>query len=208
LVAGAPDATIRQMRICFIGDSFVNGTGDDTCLGWTGRICSHARQLQRDITFYNLGVRRDTTAKIAERWQREARARLTPEHDGRLVFSFGVNDCVCEQPGSVCIPEPESLDLARSILSTASEWLPTLMIGPPPTADAELNQRVEHLSTRLNALCDDLSIPFLSTWSALISSDIWMREVAAADGAHPNGAGYAILADLILNWHPWQSWIS
>lgn len=26
------------MRICFIGDSFVNGTGDDTCLGWVGRI--------------------------------------------------------------------------------------------------------------------------------------------------------------------------
>ena len=25
------------MRICFFGDSFVNGTGDDECLGWVGR---------------------------------------------------------------------------------------------------------------------------------------------------------------------------
>jgi len=196
------------MRICFIGDSFVNGTGDDACLGWTGRICSHARQRGLDITLYNLGVRRDTSADIAERWQREARARLSPEHDGRLVFSFGVNDCISEQSGSVRIVESASLVFARSILVTANAWLPTLMIGPPPTADPELNQRVERLSTRLNELCEDLSIPFLSTWNHLISSDIWMREVAAVDGAHPNGAGYAILADLILNWQPWQSWIA
>jgi acyl-CoA thioesterase-1 len=26
------------MRICFFGDSFVNGTGDDDGLGWVGRI--------------------------------------------------------------------------------------------------------------------------------------------------------------------------
>ena len=195
------------MRICFIGDSFVNGTGDDACLGWTGRICSHARQRGLDITLYNLGVRRDTSADIAQRWQREARARLSPEHDGRLVFSFGVNDCISEQSGSVRIVESASLVFARSILVTANAWLPTLMIGPPPTADPELNQRVERLSTRLNELCEDLSIPFLSTWNHLISSDIWMREVAAVDGAHPNGAGYAILADLVLNWQPWQSWI-
>jgi len=195
------------MRICFIADSFVNGTGDDACLGWTGRICSHARQRGLDITLYNLGVRRDTSADIAQRWQREARARLSPEHDGRLVFSFGVNDCISEQSGSVRIVESASLVFARSILVTANAWLPTLMIGPPPTADPELNQRVERLSTRLNELCEDLSIPFLSTWNHLISSDIWMREVAAVDGAHPNGAGYAILADLVLNWQPWQSWI-
>jgi acyl-CoA thioesterase I len=195
------------MRICFIGDSFVNGTGDDACLGWTGRICAHARQRGREITLYNLGVRRDTSADIAQRWQREDRARLSPEHDGRLVFSFGVNDCISEQSGSGRIVESASLAFARSILVTASAWLPTLMIGPPPTADPELNQCVERLSTRLKELCEDLSIPFLSTWNHLISSDIWMREVAAVDGAHPNGAGYAILADLVLNWQPWQSWI-
>lgn len=34
------------MRICFIGDSFVNGTGDPECLGWAGRICVTARKLK------------------------------------------------------------------------------------------------------------------------------------------------------------------
>ena len=28
---------MAQMRICFIGDSFVSGAYDDECLGWVGR---------------------------------------------------------------------------------------------------------------------------------------------------------------------------
>jgi hypothetical protein len=26
---------LSEIRICFVGDSFVNGTGDPQCLGWT-----------------------------------------------------------------------------------------------------------------------------------------------------------------------------
>ena len=80
------------MRICFLGDSFVNGTGDDDCLGWTGRICSSARRSGRDVTHYNLGVRRDTSADILARWRQEAERRLSPDLGGRLVFAFGGND--------------------------------------------------------------------------------------------------------------------
>ncbi|HZC55143.1 MAG TPA: hypothetical protein VE396_03730 [Xanthobacteraceae bacterium] len=32
----------KPIRICFFGDSMVNGTGDDACLGWVGRICAAA----------------------------------------------------------------------------------------------------------------------------------------------------------------------
>src|SRR6202011_3560744 len=81
------------IRICFFGDSMVNGTGDDACLGWVGRVCAAARRRGRDLTCYNLGIRRDTSADVLARWQREAEARLLPEHDGRLIFSFGANDC-------------------------------------------------------------------------------------------------------------------
>jgi acyl-CoA thioesterase-1 len=196
-----------MMRICFIGDSFVNGTGDDDCLGWAGRICANARYRGRDITFYNLGIRRDTSADIAERWQREAKARLAPEHDGRLVFSFGVNDCVFDKPNQPRLSETVSLANARFILDSAKAWLPTLMIGSPPTSDTTLNERVKRLSDRLHAVCDDLSVPFLSPWDQLMASDIWLREVALGDGAHPNRGGYARLAALIETWRPWRSWV-
>ena len=195
------------MRICFIGDSFVNGTGDDECLGWSGRLCSDARRCGRDITLYNLGVRRDTSSDIAERWEREARVRLQPQQKAGLVFSYGINDCVSAPEGSVRVPEAISIANTRQILITARAWLPTLMIGPPPTSDPQLNERVENLSLHIAALCGSLSVPFLSPWSTLKASKIWQEELSNGDGAHPNAAGYRILADLINNWSPWRSWI-
>lgn len=195
------------MRLCFIGDSFVNGTGDDDCLGWPGRICAEARRRGGDVTLYNLGVRRDTTADIAARWEREARARLAPDHDGRLVFSFGVNDCVLEAHGRPRVPEADAIAHARRIIAPARAWLPTLMVGPPPTGDAELDARVKRLSDRLGDLCDDLSVPFLSPWDHLMASDHWLAEAAAGDGAHPNRGGYAALAELVTAWPAWRSWV-
>ena len=55
------------MRICFIGDSFVNGTGDDDALGWPGRVVSMARSKGLDVTYYNLGsaATRATTYAVA-----------------------------------------------------------------------------------------------------------------------------------------------
>jgi acyl-CoA thioesterase-1 len=81
-----------SIRICFFGDSIVNGTGDDACLGWVGRVCSAARRDGIDLTCCNLGIRRDTSADVLIRWHAEARARLPDEYDGGLVFSFGGND--------------------------------------------------------------------------------------------------------------------
>jgi lysophospholipase L1-like esterase len=66
-------------RICFVGDSFVNGTGDPECLGWTGRICALACQKGHDVTYYNLGVRRETSTDIATRWRDEVSRRLPEE---------------------------------------------------------------------------------------------------------------------------------
>jgi hypothetical protein len=43
---------VTDIRICFIGDSFVNGTGDPLCLGWSGRVCATAIQMGYPITYY------------------------------------------------------------------------------------------------------------------------------------------------------------
>ena len=66
------------IRVCFFGDSFVNGTGDDACLGWVGRACAAGRRNGMDLTCYNLGIRGDTSADVLRRWEHEARARLAP----------------------------------------------------------------------------------------------------------------------------------
>jgi lysophospholipase L1-like esterase len=194
------------MRLCFFGDSFVNGTGDPECLGWAGRICADARRNGSDLTYYNLGVRRDTTRDIAERWRHEALIRLPSDIDGRLIFSFGVNDCLLDAEQQRVRPDI-ALETAREILAQASEWRPTLFIGPPPIADNEANERIATLSFAFLALCAEQRVPFFDAFTPLSTSRVWMREVADGDGAHPGAAGYALFADLLGAWRPWREWI-
>lgn len=106
------------MSPCFFGDSFVNGTGDSECLGWAGRICADARRNGCDLTYYNLEVRRDTSRDIAERWRHEAMIRLPSDIDGRLIFSFGVNDCLFEAGQQRVMPEM-TLKTVKEILAQA-----------------------------------------------------------------------------------------
>jgi lysophospholipase L1-like esterase len=195
------------MRICFFGDSFVNGTGDDDCLGWTGRVCAEARGRGRDVTHYNLGIRRETSGDIAARWETEATARLKPDHDGRLVFSFGVNDCVHEIAGQPRVSEETALANARSILATAQARWPTLMVGPPCTGDAALDERVRRLSDRFAMLCEELTVPFLPVFEQIAGNEVWRIEAERVDGIHPNRGGYALIADAVLNWQVWRDWV-
>lgn len=58
----------EDLRICFVGDSYVNGTSDPDCLGWAGRVAVVARRKGYNFTYYNLGVRRETSTDIAKRW--------------------------------------------------------------------------------------------------------------------------------------------
>lgn len=197
------------MRICFIGDSFVNGAGDDACLGWVGRICADARQHGHDVTAYNLGVRRDTSADIAVRWRQEAEARLPVEYDGRLVFSFGANDCCLDDDGKVRVPLARSLENVQEILSAAMAWRPTLMIGPLPVSDdPATDERVGVLSYAYGTLCNKLSLPYLEVFPNITANQAWKRDAARGDGTHPNRDGYAAIARLIGGWAAWGAWFA
>ena len=74
---------MQSLRICFVGDSLVNGTGDPACLGWTGRVCAAACDAGHDITYYNLGIRRATSADIHGYWRDEVTRRLPEGIAGR-----------------------------------------------------------------------------------------------------------------------------
>lgn len=198
------------MRICFFGDSFVNGTGDDDGLGWVGRLVARARQGGRDVTGYNLGIRRDTSADVEARWKGEASLRLPAECDGRLVFSFGANDCTSNGlDGGPRVGREESVGHAQAILDAARRWVPTLMIGPAIVAsDREANSRVCALSAEYATLCERVGVPYLEICRLLLDSAAWTQEALAGDGAHPNRVGYTIVADAISTWRPWRSWLT
>jgi len=194
------------MRICFVGDSFVNGTGDPEYLGWTGRICRAARRKGLDITYYNLGIRRNTSADIALRWLEEVSRRLPEECNGRVVFSFGVNDTTIEE-GKTRIIFQNSIENTSKILTEANPLFPVLMVSPPPVPDIEQNIRVAELSRQFDSVCRQLGVPYLDVFNPLQASTVWRKEAAANDGYHPGLAGYSELATLVERWCSWLSWI-
>lgn len=193
----APD-----MRICFFGDSLVNGYGDPDCLGWVGRLCARTRALGRDLTCYNLGVRGNLSRDVAERWRDEASLRLPADVDGRLVFSFGVVDALRE------IPIQATIEHARGILDTAGVVRPLLMIGPTPVEDRAATERIARLSASLAELCAEFGTPYLPVMEELSAAHAYMADLAAGDGIHPELGGYVALTELIEQWSAWRSWLA
>ena len=197
---------MAQMRICFIGDSFVSGAYDDECLGWAGRIAAAARKRNHDVSAYNLGIRGETSVQIARRWRAEAEVRQSPQQEGRLVFEFGVND-VREVAGRRQLQSAQSMDAAGEILQAARRWKPTLMIGPPPGGDDGRNMRVKQLSDAFAKLCAELKVPYFDSYTPLVNSPTFIANTRSVDGTHPSADGYAEWARVIDRWSAWREWL-
>jgi lysophospholipase L1-like esterase len=191
-----------DIRICFIGDSFVNGTGDPEYLGWVGRLCSLSQTNEIELTHYNLGVRGDTSENIKQRWESECNRRLAAHADNRLVFSFGVNDTTIEN-GQLRVSTQNSIQNTNDILVKAAEKYNVIMIGPPPVDNQAQNERIKNLDAAFQSLSDKLKLPYLPVFNALLNTPAWLKEVSANDGAHPKSAGYRALAQLVKAWDHW-----
>jgi lysophospholipase L1-like esterase len=211
---------MTELRICFIGDSLTHGTRDDTTLGWPGRLCTKALSRGHDVTLYNLGIRRDTSADIATRWQAEVNARLPATAPGALVFSFGVNDMACDEQTLFRVPPAESHKLAREIISAASARWPVLWLSPAPIGrkhnvacalwsleEDYQDKRAAQLTQDYAHIARDLNVPFLDIFTPLARSRMWRWALArGGDGTHPSARGYAMIARLVERWPAWQAW--
>ncbi|MCC7367898.1 MAG: lipase [Chloroflexi bacterium] len=196
---------MADLRICFVGDSFTQGTGDEAYLGWPGRICASARARGHTITAYNLGIRRETTADILARWRAEVTPRLVPGVDGRIVLSFGANDATIEN-GQWRVPPDRSEANARQLISEAKAGYPVLVVGVPPAPEPDKTARHAELAARYARVCQALDVPFLDILGPIQAVEAWWREVAAGDGIHPAAGGYTALAGLVEAWPAWRAW--
>lgn len=197
---------MADIRICFLGDSFTQGTGDEACLGWPGRVCASARARGHAVTAYNLGIRRETTDDIRARWRAEVAPRLVAGVDGRVVFSFGANDATIEE-GRWRVPPDLSAENARAMIARAQLSYSVLVVGPPPAPEAEKTARHAELAARYREVCRGLDVPFLDILEPIKSVDAWWAEVAAGDGIHPGAGGYTALAELVDAWPAWRAWV-
>ena len=212
---------MAALRVCFVGDSITNGTGDRDFLGWPGRLCRSGVAAGHDLTCYNLGVRADTSSLLRARWEAECRARLPEGVNGRLIFAFGVNDTAEELGKGVRVPLAESLANAEAILTQAKAWKPALWIGPAPVVEAKQplrpypglaydfrNGRIAETSAAYAALARDIGVPYLEVFEPLRADPDWSRHVDAGDGVHPVADGYGAMTRLIEAWPAWKAWLA
>ncbi|MFP4639427.1 MAG: GDSL-type esterase/lipase family protein [Guyparkeria sp.] len=192
---------MSDLRICFVGDSFVNGTGDETALGWAGRLCREAHARGIPVTYYNLGVRRDTSRDILRRVEAECSPRLPPGCDGRVVLSCGVNDTQQEH-GKTRVPRDESVANFRKIVESVTRHR-CLVVGPPPVGDEEHNRRIQGLSEAFGDLASALGTPYVDLFTPLVAAADYRRTLRDGDGAHPGAAGYERMARIVSSSPAW-----
>jgi len=193
---------MNDIRICFVGDSYVQGTGDPEYLGWAGRLCVNARRAGHNLTGYNLGVRRETSTDIARRWLGECAPRLPATTENYVVFSFGLNDVTIEN-GAPRVVEAETLANLRAMLVAAKSRYRTLVVGPVAVPDVERNAHLLRLSDGMAEVAAGLGIPYLALVPHFVNDAQWLDEVRQNDGAHPRASGYAKIAALIEAWPQW-----
>ena len=187
------------MRLIAFGESFVVGAGDPGHLGWVGRAVAG----RREVSLYNLGIRRETSDQLVARWEAETRLRRVDYEPMRIIFSFGCNDSHLEA-GAPRVTLAQSLKNAQAMLTGARALAPVLMVGPPPVVDPGVCARTEVLNAAFLALCGRLQVPFIDVFQPLAAGGLWQAEAAAWDGAHPGAAGYQQMADLVAAHPAWR----
>jgi lysophospholipase L1-like esterase len=204
---------MSELRFCAIGDSIVQGIGDETCAGWPARLAAAETARGHVVTVYNLGIRGDTSDRIARRWRAEVEMRARQPYPFALVFASTYNDTEADDPNRPGLAHDESVALmARTIAQVKSHyrllWLGAATLVGPPLARAARN---EALNVAFAAKAAELGVPFLDVRARLRAEKsperlTWERTVrAGGDGHHPTGEGYQLIADLVGAWPAWRA---
>lgn len=198
----ASDRTRREVSLVFIGDSFVAGVGDPKALGWVGRVMARTSIGDGVLAHYNLGVPGETSSGVAERWQVEGARRFRDVSERRLVVQIGHSDITVGT--SVA---RHRLNLANVLDEASSQGVGAFVVGPPPSADPEMNAALPAIVDAQRDVCDRRGVPFVDAFTPLVGHEQWEADIASsADGLHPGQAGYGLIAWLVLH-HGWDTWM-
>lgn len=191
----------RDVRVCVVGDSFVTGFGDAKGLGWLGRVVARTTSPEVALTVYNLGVHGNSSADVLARWREETARRWAVDAENRLVVAVGHADVT------------QGLSLARTRLNLANvvddavaDGLAPFVIGPPPSLDPVLNEKLRVVVQAQHDVCDRRAVPYVDCFNPLLTHEQWFADLGPGDGVHPGQAGYGLLAWLVLH-SGWPTWL-
>ena len=205
-------------RICFIGASTTEGMGDETGAGWPGRL---AQPYRETIIPYNLGVRGQLLAEIANRAASECCARILDRDLGGIIFCSGMND-IARHNGIRRNSSRRANETYTTLLRDLAGIARLIVVGPFPVFTARMpyhsqmsgldfdfrNDDIAVADQAYQSIAEEMGIPYLSLFNELRQSDLYAGSLSQGDGLHPGGAGYQLIADKIGAWAPWQKLIT
>ena len=190
----------RNIRIVAVGDDLLAGLGDPRGLGWFGRVMARTPRHVAPLASYNLAAPGETSETLNERWFDEAGRRFASGADNRLVVAPSTLDI------DTGITNARSrLNLANMVDLASQNNIKVLVVGPPPTLDAERNRRIADLSAAYADVTTRRRHVYVDTFNPLQHHEQWRQDLAANDG-RPGQAGYGLIAWLVLH-RGWYSWL-
>lgn len=204
-------------KVIVIGDSLVYGYGDREGGGWVERLRrDYLDPQQAGPIFYNLGIRGDGVAQVAQRLEREFcdRGELRHHTPDLLILSVGVNDSArAGRANGRPISDPASFGQSlEQLLAQSRQLCPVLFVGMVPVNESAMpfanvlyfsraqQQRYNRIARQL---CEAHQVPYLDLfeqWSQ--KSEGWVCDRLCVDGIHPNSLGYRTMLDTVKAWQP------
>ena len=176
----------RNIRLVAVGDDLLAGVGDPRTLGWFGRV---------------MAAPNEGSDLLNERWFEEARRRFAPGADNRLVIAPSTFDI------DLGLTSARSrLNLANMVDMASQNNIRVLVVGPPPTLDAERNRRIADLSAAYADVVTRRNQVYVDTFNPLLHHEQWRNDLATNNGL-PGQSGYGLIAWLVLH-RGWYSWLS
>jgi lysophospholipase L1-like esterase len=185
------------MRICVFGDSITFGSGDTEIDGWVGRLRARLQKQDPTIQVMNRGISGDTTPDLLARMDQEC----SVDHPDAVLIAIGINDAAIVtgiHKNRVEINRFE--ENLKSLIRIARKHTPRIgLIGLTGVIEHKtspvpwhpeityLNKEITRFTTRIEELCAQQKLPYVSLATALAPADL-------PDGLHPNNQGYAKLA--------------
>ncbi|MDO5048757.1 MAG: GDSL-type esterase/lipase family protein [Actinomycetaceae bacterium] len=187
------------MRLCVVGDELVAGTADPRALGWLGRVLART-DMPANSHVFPLAIPGESTAGLAERWERECFPRFKDGADNRLVIGIGKADVEAGLSTA-----RTRLNLANIVDVAAQLDIKVMVVGPPPLPTSDTKQ-LQQVSQACKEVCERRSIPFIDTYNPLATHDQWHDDLAMSPVGLPNQAGYGLLAWIVLH-RGWFEWL-
>lgn len=190
----------RRIRIVAVGDELLAGMGDPRALGWYGRVLARTPHDVTPVSSYVLAAPDEGSEALNDRWFNEASRRFADGADNRVVIAPSTVDV------DLGITTARSrLNMANVVDTAAQNNIKVLVVGPPPTLDADRNRKIADLSAAYADVVTRRQHIYVDTFNPLQHHEQWRKDLAANDG-RPRQAGYGLIAWLVLH-RGWYSWL-